>query len=581
MSSSQKSVRVFRIVKLLVFFTVLFSLAVACNNNSLMQSLLPLEQTTLVLELEPPSGSRLIYPDFDFEAATYDIHGIGPDGAIFSVAGYASPLFTRIGLEAGEWTINATAKNADGTVVGNSADLTITLAKAKTTQARLVCKALGGDGFYAIRVSWPAGLISSPEPVAELISRTGERHSVTLSRGYSLSEASGSRQLPQGYYSLEIRISDPPFGHEAVWRSSEEIYIAEGLTTECRFPLAAADMTLKSGTRTFAGSGSGGSVDGLGTAATFNAISDMVMGSDGNLYVADTVGNRIRKITPEGVVSTFAGGGGAGTRQAGFIDGLGTATAFNEPSGIAVESSGSFLVADSGNHAIRRITAAGVVQTLVGNGTPGDSEGTINTSGLNGTARLNYPSGVVSTGTYIYIADANNNKIRRVHEAGGLLITYAGSGSAAWADGTGTTASFQFPTGIVIVPGGIIYVADTLNHRIRKILTASVNVSTLAGGPSSGSMDGLGAAASFKSPRGLALSDSGYLYVADSANHKIRCVTPEGQTTTVAGSGTSGHQDGPKLDSSFSNPRGLASGGPGKLFVADTWNNRVRLILTR
>ncbi|MCE1157941.1 MAG: hypothetical protein LWX23_02595 [Spirochaetia bacterium] len=563
----------------LAVFLPLFLLTAACSNENLFQMLQLFEKTTLVVELEPGVGGKMIYPDADLDVAYFDISGTGPEGASFSEEGYASSLFTRASLSAGEWTISAVAKNAAGTLVGVSPPLTVKLEKATQTHARLVCKALDGNGFYTISISWPGGMISTPNPVAEFVSQTGERHTVAFSSDYSQVEAIGLRQLAKGYYSLDVRLSDLSFSTEALWRDTEEIYIAEGLTTKCDFPLAEADLALKPGARTFAGGGNG-YVDGEGIGASFNSSGDVVLGKDGNLYVADTGNNRIRKITPEGVVSTFAGGGGSGTRQAGFIDGLRTAAAFNEPSAIAVESNGNLLVADSGNHAIRRVTTSGEVQTLVGNGTEGDAEGTINTSGLNGTARLRYPCGIVSAGTYIYIADSNNNKIRRVYESQGTVTTYAGSGTASWADGTGTSASFRFPSGIITGPGAI-YIADTMNHRIRKINTANVNVSTLAGGASSGSADGLGPAASFTSPRALALSASGYIYVADSGNNKIRSITPEGQVTTIAGSGTAGYQDGPALDSSFSNPRGLSSGGPGKLFVADTWNSKIRLVLTR
>jgi sugar lactone lactonase YvrE len=259
-----------------------------------------------------------------------------------------------------------------------------------------------------------------------------------------------------------------------------------------------------------------------------------------------------------------------------------TEAAFNEPSAIAVEPSGNLLVADSGNHAIRRITPNGLVQTIVGNGDPGDADGTTNTSGMNGTARLNFPCGVASSGTYIYIADSNNNKIRRVYMSGDQVITLAGSGSATFADGIGTAASFKFPTGLALAPGAL-FVADTQNYRIRRIETAtsSATVSTLAGNSTFGAADGLGSAASFKHPRGVAVSDSGYVYVADTTNSKIRKVTFDGHVTTLAGNGFSNYQDGPGLENAFSSPRGLAAGGQGKVFVADTWNNRIRLILTR
>lgn len=563
-------------------FAVLASSLVSCDNQRLLEGLLAMEQTTLVLELEPPQGSRTIYPDFDLGVAAYDISGIGPGGAEFSVLGYPSALYSRTGLEPGEWVISATAKNAEGEVLGGSPAVTVNLAKAKTVQARLTCAAPGGEGFYTLRISWPAGLVSAPEPAADLISRTGERYSVSFAKAYSSAEAAGSRRLPKGFYSLEARISDGRFGFGMLWRGLEELYIAEAATTRCEFPLTAAELNLEPGSRTFAGSGSAGSLNGLGAAASFNAPGDIVMGTNGNLYVADTASNRIRMITPDGVVSTFAGGGGAGVRQAGFIDGMMTEAAFNEPSAIAVEPNGNLLVADSGNHAIRRITPVGQVQTIVGNGTPGDAEGTANTSGLNGTARLNYPCGVASSGTYIYIADSNNNKIRRAYLPGDQVITYAGSGTAAWADGVGTAASFKFPAGLALAPGAL-FVADTQNHRVRRIETAtsSATVSTLAGNSTPGSADGVGASASFRFPRGLAASDSGYLYVADSMNHKIRRVTIEGQATTTAGSGFSGWQDGPGLENAFSSPKGLAAGSQGKVYVADTWNNRIRLLLTR
>lgn len=424
--------------------------------------------------------------------------------------------------------------------------------------------------------------MSAPEPTAYLISQTGERYRVSFAKAYSSAEASGSRRVPKGLYSLEVRLSDGSFGLGPLWSGSEEMYIAEGATTGCEYPLTAAELNLEPGTRTFAGSGAGGSLNGLGTAASFNDPGDMVIGTNGNLYVADTLSNRIRMITPDGMVSTFAGGGGSGVRQSGFIDGMMTEAAFNEPSAIAVEPNGNLIVADSGNHAIRRITPIGQVQTIVGNGTPGDAEGTTNTSGLNGTARLNYPSGVASSGTYIYIADSNNNKIRRVYMLGDQVITYAGSGTAAWTDGVGTAASFKFPTGLALAPGAL-FVADTQNHRIRRIETAtsSATVSTLAGNSTPGSADGLGSAASFRFPRGLAVSDSGYLYVADSMNHKIRTSTIEGQVTTTAGSGYSGWQDGPGQENSFSSPKGLATGSQGKVYVADTWSDRIRLMLTR
>ena len=221
---------------------------------------------------------------------------------------------------------------------------------------------------------------------------------------------------------------------------------------------------------TFAGIGSNGTRDGIASKSQFNASCGVAVNGNGTVYVADTGNHRIRKITSDGVVSTFAGNG-----TAGFADGSGTITKFSSPSGIAVDGNGTVYVADTGNHRIRKITSDGVVSTFAGNGTLGSTDG----SGA--LAKFSSPLGiaVASNGT-IYVADTGNHLIRKI-SSGGVVSTFAGNGTSGFADGNRTVAKFSDPGGVAVDGKGMVYVADTKNHRIR-VITSSQNVTTLAGG---------------------------------------------------------------------------------------------------
>jgi len=273
---------------------------------------------------------------------------------------------------------------------------------------------------------------------------------------------------------------------------------------------------------TLAGIGSPGYANGTGTAASFNYPTGVAVDGSGNLYVADQHNHLIRKITSAGVVTTLAGIGSQG-----YANGTGTAASFNYPWGVAVDGSGNLYVADQGNHLIRKITSAGVVTTLAGSGSSGSADGT-------GTAAsFHDPTGVAVDGSgNLYVADKNNHLIRKITSAG-VVTTFAGSGSSGSADGTGTAASFYRPDGVVVDGSGNVYVADRNNHLIRKITSAGV-VTTLAGSGSAGSADGTGTAASFSYPSGVAVDGSGNVYVGDSDNHLIRKIT----TTLPSGSAT-------------------------------------------
>lgn len=326
--------------------------------------------------------------------------------------------------------------------------------------------------------------------------------------------------------------------------------------------------------------GISGSDDGAGPAARFYYPSGITMDVAGNLYVADESNQAIRKITPEGAVTTFAGQ----LPPYGSADGKGSAARFNGPQGVAVDAAGNVYVADTSSQTIRKITSVGTVTTLAG--TPGVYG---STDGIGATARFNYPVGITLDATgNIYVVEAGNNGVRKITQ-GGVVTTVAGTagtliptgiaadpsgnlyitdystvrkvpkdgvvavlagviGAFGYADGTGASARFNHPAGITLDSAGNLYVTDYLysggdwglpdwyiSSTIRKI-TPTGAVTTVAGVAGAGGyQDGLGGAAQFKSPQGIAADSSGSLYVADSANHTIRKITPAGMVTTIAG----------------------------------------------
>ena len=312
-----------------------------------------------------------------------------------------------------------------------------------------------------------------------------------------------------------------------------------------------------------------GSSDGTGAAARFNLPHGVAVDGSGNSYVADTVNNTIRKITPGGVVTTLAGSAGL----TGGSDGSGSGARFDNPQGVAVDGSGNVYVADSNNYAIREITPGGVVTTLAG-GHFGSSDGT------GSAAMFLYPEGVAVDGSgNVYVADSNNQTIRKI-TSGGVVTTLAGmAGVSGSSDGTGSAARFYYPGGIAVDGSGNVYVADTYNCTIR-LITPGGAVTTLAGtAGQASSSDGTGSAARFYYPHDVAVDGSGNVDVADSVNNTIRQISPGGVVTTLAGrAGVSGSSNGSGSSALFNTPSGVAVGGSGQVYVADTNNDTIRQI---
>ena len=334
-----------------------------------------------------------------------------------------------------------------------------------------------------------------------------------------------------------------------------------------------ATLTVNVGTiiTTFAGTaGVGATLDGTGTAAQFSNPYSIAIDTLGNFYVADPSAHVIRKITSAGVVTTFAGTAGS----AGNTDGVGSAARFNGPQGVAVDGSGNIYVADTNNHTIRGISPSGNVLTLAG--TPG-SVGSAD--GLGSAARFAYPFGLVidAFGT-IYVADTFNHAIRRVAQ-NGTVSTMAGAvGVRGTADGTGTSARFAYPTGIAVDAQTFVYVADSNNGTIRKINQGGV-VTTYAGTAGSfGTADGAAlTVARFNQPNGVAVDSTGVVYVADSFSHTIRRITTAGDVGTLAGlAGSVGTTDGTGSAARFSQPNGIAVDSTGNVYVADSQNRTIR-----
>jgi streptogramin lyase len=298
------------------------------------------------------------------------------------------------------------------------------------------------------------------------------------------------------------------------------------------------------------------------SASKFNSFHGVAAAADGTVYVADSNNNRIRKVTAAAVVTTLAG-----QTTSGPTDGTGAAARFSSPYGVAVAADGIVYVADTGNHRIRKVTAAGVVTTLAGS-TTGFADGT------GAAAQFASPSSVaVDTAGNVYVADTINHRIRKV-TAAGVVTTLAGS-TNGFAEGTGAAAQFASPYGVAVDTDGTVFVADYGNHRIRKVTAAGV-VTTLAGS-TIGFAEGTGAAAKFNTPQGVAVAADGTVYVADYGNHRIRKVTAAGVVTTLAGS-TPGFADATGAAARFTYPLGVAVAADGSVYVADYDNDRIRKV---
>jgi sugar lactone lactonase YvrE/alpha-tubulin suppressor-like RCC1 family protein len=389
-----------------------------------------------------------------------------------------------------------------------------------------------------------------------------------------------------------------------------------------------------------------GDSTGKGTAARLNNPRGLAIDSSGNLYVADSGNHLIRKITPDGTVTNFAGTAGV----AGSTNATGEGAKFNLPYGIVIDSANNLYVADCNNHMIRKITPAGVVTRLAGSSTgiSGDLTGTLNNTvfknpkgiaitssgrlyvvdsgnhkikeldipngsssliagsrsgfanGGQGSSMFNEPEGIAADALgNLYVSDRINKLIRKIVISTNLVSTFAGAvNSNGTKDGTGANATFDFPYGMATDSSNNVYVLDSKNDQhtyVRKITPAGVvtspqlkvgfepvhYVSTLAGlsGTAAGTTNGKGSVARFNAPVGLGVDSAGNIYVADLLNHAIRKITPIGTTTTFAGlAGTGGYSTGSGSGARFNRPSSITVDSFNNIYVADAFNHTIRKI---
>ena len=339
-----------------------------------------------------------------------------------------------------------------------------------------------------------------------------------------------------------------------------------------------SEVTRSSIITTIAGNGiAGGSGEGApALEATLNAPASLAIDTAGNVYVADAFNHRIRRVAPDGVITTVAGTGEAGADGDG---GQARDARLRRPLGVAVDAAGALYVADTYNHRIRKVTAAGVITTVAGTGEPGFA----GDGGPGAAAVLAYPTGIaVAADGALYIADTGNHRVRKL-AADGTITTVAGTGAAGFNGdgGPAALARLNSPRGVAVSADGMLYVVDRENRRIR-LVDADGLIRTVAGTGSSGFNGDRGDAtqATLRAPYGVALDSRGNLYIADTFNHRIRKVTPAGGITTVAGSERFGFSgDGwPAGQAALHYPLGVAVDIAGNLYIADTFNHRVRKV---
>jgi sugar lactone lactonase YvrE len=319
---------------------------------------------------------------------------------------------------------------------------------------------------------------------------------------------------------------------------------------------------------TLAGNGSRGIVDGVGAAARFRQPYGVSAQTDGSVLVADSANNTLRRVLANGTVTTVGGL----APPSGTTDGQGSAARFNSPVSVALDPAGIAYVADQLNCVIRRVDRAGNVTTFAGlAGTCGD------TNGVGSAARFSNPTGVAldASGT-LYVLDTGNYTLRKVLPNGTVSLFSGGPHQSAHVDGSATVARFRTPSGIAVDDAGNVYVTD--GNTVRKVLPNGA-VSTIAGTPGqSGTTDGQGAAARFIRPFNLAVDATGNVFVADLAAHNIRRISPTGLVTTFAGAGVAGEADGTGLSAQFYRPVGMTIDAGGVLYVTETGNHTIRSI---
>jgi sugar lactone lactonase YvrE len=441
-----------------------------------------------------------------------------------------------------------------------------------------------GTGCKKTKVTTDPPSLTTNDVILDVTSTTAQSGATITSLGSSAITANGvcyssTNQTPT---INDLKTTDPIITYSYTFTSNltgltpSTTYYVRGYATNqygtgygavVKFVTSSTLSGVTGAVTTFAGNATGGYADGMGAGATFNNPQGIAVDAQGNIYVADAFNNRIRKIAPDGTATTIAGNG-----TAGYSGDKGTAlnAQFYGPRGVAVDAQGNVFVADFGNNVIRQINTSGIVTTIAGNGTAGYNNGT----GID-TVEFNSPAGVaVDNKGNIFVADYNNNVIRKITSAG-VVTTIAGTKSPGYINGTvntttGTYASFDNPSALVVDASGNIFVADAGNSAIREITPAAV-VTTVAGGPGQSSLVGY--------PAGIAMDVQGNFFITDQSGRVVELTAAKVLYNLAGAPNVAGFADGSGTTAQFNTPQGIGVDASGNIYVADSNNNRIRKVV--
>jgi uncharacterized protein (TIGR03437 family) len=516
-----------------------------------------------------PAGNLYI-SEFD----GHRVRRVTPDGTIGTVAGTGIAGYNGDGEPATAAQLAFPAglalDGAGNLYIVDSVNVRIrkVLAGAGTISTVCSLQTFVAQGFSAPTIQLSglaanaAGDLYIPESANSYVYRLTPADVLTQVAGTAVSGA----YTGDGQPAVQTALNKPV---EVTLNAAGDLYISEARRLWC-VTAATGIIGTVAGTGTFGFSGDGGSA----SMAVLNTPTGLAL-NNGSLYIADLNNQRVRQIAADGSISTVAGNGTPS--YAG--DGLpAVGASLDGPDGLAFDPAGNLYIADTQNSRARRVDPSGVITTFAGNDLSGFG-GDGNPATL---TPLNDPQGVVADlAGNVYIADTNHNRVILVDPAGNIH-TVAGIGTAGDAGGGGTSlAELYGPTGLALDNAGNLYIADTHNHRIRMLTPGGV-ISTIAGTGTGGfSGDGgAAAAAELTVPSAVAVDASGNIYIADTGNNRVRLVTTDGNIATIAGSGDAAYNgdNGAALKIALYNPGGLALDGQGNVWVADTGNNRVRML---
>ncbi|HBY62448.1 MAG TPA: hypothetical protein DEH78_21710, partial [Solibacterales bacterium] len=517
---------------------------------------------------------------FIADSADHRIRRVAPNGIITTIAG------TGIGGHSGDGgpALKAQLQSPNGIAVDSLGNLYISdfsnhrirrvsPAGVIVTVAGTGTEGYAGDGGPAAsaRIGYPRGVAVDAFGNIYFSDTGSDRVRRVNPSGLILAFAGGgvSAGVGDGLAATSARLYWP---HGVAVDGQGNVFIADRLHLRIRKVAANALISTAAGVGKSVAAGDGGPA----TAAQLLSPRAVALDRTGNLYIADTTSDRIRKVSPAGVISSVAGGG----TSAGAPDGSpATSIQLAAPGGVTVDQAGNVYLADSQSHRVRRVTPAGVSNTVAGTGLAGAS----GDGGPGTAARLFYPHGLAvdSTGN-LYIADTMNHRIRRLSPEG-VITTVAGTGVGGYTgDGDAATrAQLNSPYGVAFDGTGSLYIADTGNHAIRKVSPAGT-ITTVAGTGQPGfAGEGEPAVrARLYGPYGVAVDAPGNIYVADAWNMRIRRISPDGNIATIAGAGTLGYSGdgGSARNAEIGYPFGVVVDPEGRVYVADNYGHAVRLL---